>query len=137
MTAHVSTPQRSGFGEAARWLTRVTNPLLGLLAGHRFFTLWGIVHHRGRQSGTDYQTPVVVRVTPDGFLIPMPWGPKTQWARNVLAAGGCTIRWNGSDHQLGEPRIVDRDQAGAAFTAGMRMALRGMGTDNFLHLRRI
>lgn len=71
------------------------------------------MHHRGRKSGTDYATPVAVipTVATDVFLIALPWGPKTNWARNVLAAGGATVTWKGHDHRATEPRLVEREEA--------------------------
>lgn len=65
-----------------------------------------MVHHEGRKSGRRLAVPVAVIVTPDQFVINLPWGATTNWVRNVLAAGGCTIRWRGADHRVDAPRIV-------------------------------
>ncbi|GIE83027.1 hypothetical protein Aph02nite_89770 [Actinoplanes philippinensis] len=90
---------------------RATAPAVARLAGRRWFPLWARVHHRGRKSGRDLTVPVAVLVTPDGFLINLPWGAHTNWVRNVLAAEGCTLRWKGADHPVGRPRILDAGQA--------------------------
>src|SRR5689334_13417722 len=50
--------------------SRVINPLVLLLAGTRFLPLYGVVAHQGRRSGKAYRTPVVVRPTSDGFIVP-------------------------------------------------------------------
>ncbi|HET6317792.1 MAG TPA: nitroreductase family deazaflavin-dependent oxidoreductase, partial [Chloroflexota bacterium] len=68
-------------------LTRVFNRLALPLAGTRALPLYGVLVHRGRRSGKTYRTPVVVRPTADGFIIPLPWGEGTDWCRNVRAAG--------------------------------------------------
>jgi len=52
---------------------------------------YAVVHHVGRRSGTTYQTPVEAYRTADGALILLPYGPVTDWCRNVLAAGQCTV----------------------------------------------
>ncbi len=98
-----------------RWALRVTAPVALALSGRRWFPLWAIVHHRGRRSGTPYATPVAVIPTgaTDTFLIGLPWGPKTNWARNVLAAGGATVTWKGSDHEATEPRLIETKDAAA------------------------
>ena len=56
------------------------------LAGHRLFPLWAVLRHRGRKSGTEYSIPVAVMPTDDAFLIGLPWGRGTDWARNTVAA---------------------------------------------------
>ena len=46
-----------------------------------------VIRHRGRTSGLPYETPVGVVATDDGFLIALVYGSRTNWLRNVLAAG--------------------------------------------------
>lgn len=98
-----------------RWAVRATEPLARALAGRRWMPLWGIIHHHGRRSGTAYATPIalVPTVSEDLFLIGLPWGSKTSWARNVLAAGGATIAWKGRAHRATDPRLVEPAEAAA------------------------
>ena len=65
--------------------------------------LWAAVHHRGRVTGRELTVPVAVGATGDAFVIVLPWGPGTNWARNVLAAGGCVLRWKAADHRVDDP----------------------------------
>ncbi|CCH76169.1 conserved hypothetical protein [Nostocoides japonicum T1-X7] len=106
-----STPaSRSG---PPTWLVRGTAPVARLLAGRRWFPIWAIVHHRGRRSGTAYEVPVAI-VPGSGsgtFLIGLPWGPSTNWARNVLAAGSATVTWKGKDWLATNPRLIGPDEA--------------------------
>ena len=95
-------------------LVKLTSPLALRLAGRRWFPLWAVVRHRGRKSGKDYSIPVAVIVTPNSFIIGLPWGPKTNWAQNVLAAGGCAIRWKAQDYQVTNPGWSGSDRAVAA-----------------------
>ncbi len=85
-----------------RFVSRLTRPL----AGRRFFPLWAVLRHRGRRSGREYAVPVGVRMTADGYFIALPFGERTQWVHNVVAAGGCTLRWRGEDLVLADPTIV-------------------------------
>jgi len=119
------------------WLRRsavLTEPIARRLAGHRVLPLYAIVHHRGRQSGREHTASVAIRATPDGFVIPVPFAG-AQWPRNVLAAGGCTIRWNGADHRAAEPRIVAWSEVRRHFNPLMRIIVRLLGIDTFLHLK--
>ena len=90
-------------------VARATAPLARRLAGRRGFPLWAVVHHRGRVSGRELSVPVAVRTTPEVFVVALPWGPGTNWVRNVLAAGGCVVRWRGHDHVVTDPVVAGAD----------------------------
>ena len=119
-----------------RTLARATAPGTRPLAGRRFFPLWAVVLHRGRRSGRSYAVPVAIRATADEFTIPLPWGQETQWLRNVVAAGGCSIRWRGTDHAASAPRVIELADAASAFHPIQRSALRAAGVGTFLRLER-
>ena len=128
-----SAPAAKGLIHAA---TRVFNPLAMLFAGTRLMPLYGVLEHRGRRSGKVYRTPVVVRAVDDGFIVPMPWGLGTDWYRNVKAAGGCSIRWNGRDYTLVEPEVInDAASVAPAFSKSQLAAMRRFGIEYALHLR--
>ena len=95
---------------------RATAPVAASLAGRRWFPLWARVHHRGRKTGRDLTVPVAVVATPDGFIINLPYGAGTNWVRNVIAAGGCTLRWKGVAHRTTGPRIIDAAAARPFYT---------------------
>jgi deazaflavin-dependent oxidoreductase (nitroreductase family) len=97
--------------------------------------LYGIITHRGRRSGKTFRTPVVVRPTPEGFVVPMPWGEGTDWCRNIRAAGGCVIRWKGRDYAMVEPSVVDVSDVGPAFDAMQRRGMERFGIRHCLVLR--
>ena len=128
-----STP-RSHAG--VRSAARVINPLVLLLAGTRLLPLYGVIEHHGRRSGKTYRTPVVVRPTSDGFMVPMPWGESTDWYRNVRAAGECVIRWKGRDYPLVQPELIDNPAAvQGSFSAFERAMMTRFGIDHCLRLR--
>ena len=106
------------------------------ISGHRWFPLYGVVEHRGRKSGTPYQVPVAVLSAPGAVVIGLPWGRGTNWAQNVLAAGGCTMRWRGSTHRLTEPRLAGAAEALPLVRPLPRALLRRLGMQDFLVLRR-
>lgn len=105
-----------------RWLLRGTAPLAKAFAGRPWFPLWGVLHHVGRRSAKQYAIPValVPVVRDDLFLIGLPWGARTNWARNVLAAGGATVTWKGRDHHAHNPRLVGPQEAVAVTKPALR-----------------
>ncbi len=105
------------------------------LAGRRFFPLWGVVRHRGRKSGAAYEIPVVIRGSGASMLIPLPWGPGTNWVRNVVAAGECVVVWKGAQRHMGHPEVVGPEAAAAGFDRFQRWAIRRLGIGAFLRLR--
>ena len=84
---------------------RVLNPLaIRVSASRRSY--YGVLHHVGRGSGKPYDTPVVIKLTTGGVVIPLPYGANTDWCRNVLASGGCEVTFRGQEFRLGSPEIV-------------------------------
>jgi deazaflavin-dependent oxidoreductase (nitroreductase family) len=116
---------------AVRYATRLTRPL----AGRRFFPLWAVLRHRGRKTGREYAVPVGVRATADAYFIALPFGERTQWVHNVVAADGCTIRWRGKDTVLAHPMIVRADEAAFAFPPVLRWMMRAAGASQVVRLR--
>jgi deazaflavin-dependent oxidoreductase (nitroreductase family) len=92
-----------------RWLAginkRVFNP------GQVRKGKYPVVTHVGRTSGKTYQTPLDAFPTATGFVLVARYGPKSDWIRNILAAGTAILRIDGQDHQLDAPRLVGLDDA--------------------------
>lgn len=84
---------------------RFLNPVMLRLAGRRYWYA-AVVEHVGRRSGRTYVTPVVAEPTPDGFVVPLPYGTDVDWLRNVLAAGRCRIRWRGEEFACLNPMLI-------------------------------
>jgi deazaflavin-dependent oxidoreductase (nitroreductase family) len=78
---------------------RVSRPLAGRLPG------FAVVTHVGRRSGRTYQTPVNMFRDGERYVIALTYGADTQWVKNVMAAGRCDVRTNGTTVRLCEPRI--------------------------------
>ena len=104
------------------WLINAIAPFALALAGRRWFPAWAQLRHRGRRTGKEYVIPVAVLTRPDAFVIGLPWGTGTNWVRNVIAAGGCGITWKGTEYQVTEPRLVDKEVA-LASSSGLQHAI--------------
>ena len=115
--------------------TRLFNPLTLAHAGSRHLPLLAVVHHRGRRSGRSYATPLGARLTADGFVIPLTFGDRADWFRNVRAAGECVIRWRGADYPVIEPEVVDWETARSAFYPVERVLMPLIGIEQFVRVR--
>jgi deazaflavin-dependent oxidoreductase (nitroreductase family) len=118
-----------------RLLTRPTNVVMRRLGGTRFLPAWGVVRVPGRRSGRMRETPVQVRRRGDEFVISLPWGERSDWVRNVLAAGRCTIRWRGREVPATQPQIIGWEGGADAFGPAVRAVLWLIRTRTFVRLR--
>lgn len=108
-----------------------SNHVLGPLA--RVLPGFGVVLHRGRRSGRRYRTPVNAFRTSDGYVVALTYGVG-DWARNVLAAGGCELETRRRVIRLTDPRLV-RDPTRHAVPAPIRPLLAIIGVTEFVHFR--
>jgi deazaflavin-dependent oxidoreductase (nitroreductase family) len=115
-----------------RWnkvgLNRVTKRVAPWMPG------FGVVIHRGRRSGNEYQTPVNVFAREDGYVLALTYGPESDWVKNVLAAGGCELRTGGRVVKLTEPRLF-HDETRRDIRPLERQVLRVIGVADFLSLK--
>lgn len=95
----------------------------------------GIVRHRGRTSGRDYATPVGIVPVDDGFVIALVYGTRTNWLRNVLAAGSATIDHEGRTYLVDRPEVVRITDVIDRFPASDRRGFRLLRVEDALHLR--
>ena len=94
------------------FVNSVVNPALlrrGLAGSGR--SEIGTLEHVGRTSGVPRLTPVHPEPTPAGFRIMVPLGMRSEWARNVIAAGHCRLLLHDQVFDLDEPAMVDAKQA--------------------------
>ncbi|HEV2427425.1 MAG TPA: nitroreductase family deazaflavin-dependent oxidoreductase [Acidimicrobiales bacterium] len=96
-----------------------------------------VVRHAGRRSGRAYETPVVVAAEGEGFVIALPYGPKTDWLRNVLAAGGATIVTDGHSYEVDRPEVVSMADVTSQFRAKEQRMHRRFGVGSALRLHRL
>lgn len=72
---------------------RVFNPLTTAAAA--VLPGFGVLSHVGRRSGRTYRTPLLVVRREDGYVVGLWYGREVQWLKNVLAAGGGSLRVRG------------------------------------------
>jgi hypothetical protein len=85
----------------------VVNPYLvrRRLSGSRASEL-ATLEHVGRRSGIVRLTPLHAIPTADGVRFAVPLGDRSEWARNVLAAGRCRMRYHDLLIELDDPHLL-------------------------------
>jgi deazaflavin-dependent oxidoreductase (nitroreductase family) len=111
---------------------RLANPL----AGSRWFPLWAVLGHTGRTSGAAYRTPVVAFAVGDRFLIPLPFGDRTQWAKNLFAADRGTLRHRGREVAIAGPEVLELASIQRELPGWVRFAASRLGLRQFVRVRR-
>jgi deazaflavin-dependent oxidoreductase (nitroreductase family) len=115
----VSSSQDSVFPE---WLNRLQirymNPVFRRVAPYA--PGFAVIEHTGRTSGRTYVTPVNAWVAGTTIGIGMGHG-RSDWVKNILAAGGADIRRTGRRLRLVNPRIVTRTQSKTGLPLGARI----------------
>jgi hypothetical protein len=95
-----------------------------------------VIRHRGRESGRIYETPVVPFPTDDGFVIALPYGPNTDWVRNLFASGSAELVTEGSTYPVERPEVVASDAVWDVVPANEQRTRRWFGVSQCVRLRR-
>ena len=92
-----------------RWMAqvnkRIFNPL-EIRRGKR-----PVLIHTGRRSGETYQTPMDAHQIDGGYVFILMYTARSDWVKNVLAAGRAAVRVGGEEFELVNPRLIDADEA--------------------------
>jgi deazaflavin-dependent oxidoreductase (nitroreductase family) len=101
-----------------RWWTqinkRVFNPA-ELRRGTR-----PVLTHVGRSSGATYRTPLDAHPVDGGYVFILVYGSRSDWVRNVLAAGHARLAIDGQDIELAAPRLISEKDAWRAIGEGVK-----------------
>lgn len=92
-----------------RWLARVNKRVF-----NRFELRRGtrpVLRHVGRSSGKTYRTPLDAHPVAEGYVFIPLYGPRTDWVKNVLAAGTAILEIDGGEIELAHPRLVKKEVA--------------------------
>ena len=110
---------------AENFQIKYLNPIIAPIA--KYLPGMAIISHRGRSSGTVYQTVVTPYRSGNTVVILLIHG-KTNWVKNILAAGEADIRIRGKDLHLVNPRVLPAgtDEPGLPRMARAQMK-RGVG----------
>ena len=117
-----------------RFNRAVTNPLMRQ-AARLGLPYPAVIAAPGRRTGIMRETPVYAIPAGDGFIVPLPYGVGVDWCRNVLAAGGCTLRYRNQPITITHPRIVEEAAVANRIDPRRLAVWRRWGIDRYLDLR--
>jgi len=123
------------FGGVLWRIARFTKPVTLPLAGKRWNPVFAIVEHSGRKTGHAYAAPVAARRIDRGFVIALAFGAQVDWYRNLVAAGGGTIRWRGEPYPVTGPERIGSAEGATPFLLVQRAFLRIAGIDGYVRVR--
>jgi hypothetical protein len=103
--------------------------IAGKNSGH-----FAILSHMGRKSGKVYKIPIIAEPTERGFIIALTYGKRVDWLDNVMAKGGCSLKWKNREYSLSDPFLIDKEVGLTAFPAPIRAGLKMMKIEHFLRL---
>lgn len=96
-----------------------------------------MIRHVGRTSGRPYETPASAVATDDGFVIALPYGPNTDWLKNVLASGSAVIVHEGNTYRVHRPEMVPMSDAAHFFPPEDQRTHRRFRVEECLLVRRV
>ena len=105
---------------------RITRPFAARLRG------FGVVHHRGRNSGTSYQTPVNAWRHDDSIVVALTYGPEVDWLKNAKAAEESVIVMDGQEIRVGRPSAISTDSGKALVPGTVARILGLISVDEFV-----
>lgn len=94
------------------------------------------VLHRGRTSGTEYETPIGAIPTDDGFVVILPYGTQADWVRNVLHHGEATIVHDGEHVAVHNPVLMPPHDVEQWLSPTARRTNQLFGIERVLVVRR-
>lgn len=122
---------------AVRWFNRTfTNRLQRPFAG-KPGAYASVIRHQGRRSGRSYETPIVPFATDDGFVVSLPYGPTTDWVKNVMASGSAVLIHDGHTLTVDRPEVVPVAQVKDLFPPSEQLTHRRFRVEQCLRLRRV
>ena len=113
--------------------SRYVNPVMRPLA--RRLPDFGVVIHRGRNTGELYHTPINVFRQGDTYLFLLTYGSDAQWVKNVIAAGSCSLETRGRVVQLIEPQLITDPELRPAPQLVRFVERRVAGVTQYLRMR--
>lgn len=116
-----------------RIATRYLDPVLRPVAP--WIPTFAVMTHRGRTSGRLYRTPINAFRRGDAYLFFLTYGADVDWVKNVLAAGGCSLRIRRHDVALVDPELIEDRELRDASLIPRFFERRVAGVDAYLRTR--
>jgi F420H(2)-dependent quinone reductase len=97
-------------------------------------SIFAVIDYIGRRSGRRYTTPVRVVERPDGYFIPLTYGPRTSWYVNMQTQPA-QLHWQGRAIPVGNPTLVPTSAVANQLPLPSRFLLWLDGTDQCVRIQ--
>ncbi len=115
-----------------RFVNRYMNPVMRPVV--KKLPFFAIVTHRGRKTGRSYRTPVNVFRRGNEYFVFLTYGSDSQWVKNVLANGSCSIETRGRVVELVDPELITDPELRPAPPAVRFLERRIAGVTQYLRM---
>lgn len=96
-----------------------------------------VLVHVGRTSGVTHATPLDAHPVEDGFLFFAMYGAaRTDWIKNVMAAGSAVLRLAAEEIPLTSPELIDERAARTILPASTKLPASLLNVTEYLHMKR-
>jgi deazaflavin-dependent oxidoreductase (nitroreductase family) len=106
---------------------RITRPFAARLGG------FAVIHHRGRKSGANYETPFNAWRHDDWIVVALTYGDTVDWLKNARAADESAIVMKGRTIRVGQPVDVSAEDGMLLVPSMVRRVLRLIRVDQFVN----
>ena len=117
-----------------RKLTRfnrsVTNPIIRPFAAR--FVGFGVLHHRGRNSGAIFETPFNAWRHGDWIVVALTYGDDVDWLKNARASEESTIVMRGQTVRVGRPVDLSTEDGMVLVPSMVRRVLALIKVERFV-----
>ncbi len=121
-------PLSKGLARFNRSVTnRITRPFAARLGG------FAVIHHRGRKSGTNYETPFNAWRHDDWIVVALTYGNKVDWLQNARAAEESVIVMKGQTIRVGQPVDLATEDGMMLVPSMVQRVLRLIRVDRFVN----
>jgi deazaflavin-dependent oxidoreductase (nitroreductase family) len=114
----------------ARFNRKFSNRLLRPLA--RVMPGFGVLRHRGRNTGARYETPLNVFKGDGRFIVALTYGGDVDWLKNARSSGDTEIVTRGRVIAVGRPNDLASEEGMAAMPAPVRFILDALEVTGFV-----
>lgn len=120
-------PLPKGLAKFNRSITnRIARPFAARLSG------FAVLHHEGRTSGREYETPLNAWRQDQEVLVALTYGPDVDWLKNARAADMSIMVICGDEVRVGAPTTIPAGEGRARVPYGVRFALGLLNVDGFV-----
>ena len=105
---------------------RLLRPLARVMPG------FGVLRHRGRNTGRWYETPLNVFRDDARFIVALTYGEDVDWLKNARTSTNAEIVTRGEVVMLGRPHDLTTDEGMAAMPRPVGLILKALDVSGFV-----